>query len=510
MDDMISRHKTLVAWLHEIAPNAQLSSDSRSIAPGDIFLAYPNEEADGRNYIAHAIKQGACAVLYDDSEDFEWSGAMDIAHRPVSGLREIAGHVANAFYGQPDAAMFTVAVTGTNGKTSCSQWLGHALSRSGEKTVVIGTLGVGMFEQGEPGEFEFTGYTTPDAALLHRKLAQCRDRGASALAIEASSIGLHQGRLNGMHVDVALFTNFTRDHLDYHGTMQAYEDAKNILFDWPGLRHAIVNLDDDMGLRLARRLQKTPTISVQGYSVAGKSVDGVKLLSASAIQVTSAGTSFQLDSAYGSAHVKTRLVGQFNVSNVLGIIGVLLAKGTSWKDAIDTVTHLAAVPGRMQQLGGQDAPLVVIDYAHTPDALEKALLTLREVANQRNGQLWCLFGCGGSRDPGKRPQMGAVASALADHIVVTSDNPRSENPAKIITQIVEGMRPNVASQAHITEERASAILWAIKHATKQDVVLLAGKGHETYQEINGRKMPFLDADHAALALSARATMKGTS
>jgi UDP-N-acetylmuramoyl-L-alanyl-D-glutamate--2,6-diaminopimelate ligase len=508
MDDMTSRHKALVAWLHEVAPDAHLSADSRAIAQGDIFLAYPNEDADGRNYIDHAIKQGARAVLFDDSQGFVWQGASEVAHRPVSGLRDMAGYLANAYYGQPDGPMFTVAVTGTNGKTSCSQWLGRALSRLGDKTAVIGTLGIGLFAHGEPGEFEFTGYTTPDAALLQRKLAQCRDHGAKALAIEASSIGLHQGRLNGMHFDVALFTNFTRDHLDYHGDMQSYEDAKARLFDWPGLRHAVLNLDDDMGMRLARRLLKTPSIAVQGYSVSGNSVDGIGMLNASGIHVTPTGTSFELKSQYGSAHVKTQLVGQFNVSNVLGIIGVLLAKGVSWKAAIETVGHLTAVPGRMQQLGGQDAPLIVIDYAHTPDALEKTLLTLREVAKQRNGQLWCLFGCGGDRDPGKRPQMGAVVSALADQVIVTSDNPRSEEPGKIINQIIEGMRPT-ASQPHINEDRAAAILWAIKHAAKQDVVLLAGKGHETYQEINGKKMPFLDADHAAIALSARATMKGT-
>jgi UDP-N-acetylmuramoyl-L-alanyl-D-glutamate--2,6-diaminopimelate ligase len=265
-----------------------------------------------------------------------------------------------------------------------------------------------------------------------------------------------------------------------------------------------------MGLRLVQRLKKSPGISVYGYTVSGRLVDGVDVLSASGIHGTFGGTSFQLASPFGSAQVKTQLVGQFNVSNVLGIIGVLLAKGASWKDAIEAVGHLASVPGRMQQLGGQDAPLVVIDYAHTPDALEKVLLTLREVANQRNGKLWCLFGCGGDRDPGKRPQMGAVVSTLADHVILTSDNPRSEEPAKIITQIIEGIRPNAASQPYINEDRASAILWTIRHALKQDVVLLAGKGHETYQEMNGRKMPFLDADHAALALSARATMKGAS
>lgn len=352
MNDMTSLHAALVGWLLEVAPNANLCSDSRSIAPGDVFLAYPNEEADGRRYIAHAIAQGARAVLYDDS-DFTWSEPADVPHRALPGLRELAGYLASAYYDRPDAAMFSVAVTGTNGKTSCSQWLGHALSRLGNKTVVIGTLGVGLFEQGESGEFEFNGYTTPDAALLQRKLAQARERGAEALAIEASSIGLHQGRLNGAHFDVALFTNFTRDHLDYHGNMQAYEDAKALLFDWPGLRHAVINLDDDMGLRLVRRLKAKPELAVWGYSVADKSAEGVRVLNASGIQATPSGTNFQLKSPFGSASVKTQLVGHFNVSNVLGIIGVLLAKGVAWNDALETVAHLKAVPGRMQQLGGK-------------------------------------------------------------------------------------------------------------------------------------------------------------
>lgn len=507
MDQMTSDWMALAAWLQEVAPQGQLSSDSRCVAKGDVFFAVRNEEADGRKHIGHAIAQGAAAVIYDDADGFVWNNAISIPHKAVSKLRELAGHVANRYYGQPDAAMFTVAVTGTNGKTSCTQWLGSAMSRLGSKTAVVGTLGVGMIEGGVPGKFETTGYTTPDAVLLQRKLADCRNDGAMALAIEASSIGLHQGRLNGMHFDVALFTNFTRDHLDYHGDMASYEAAKTMLFQWPGLQHAVINLDDEMGVRLVHRLQANCSVSLIGYTVSGKNIEGVPVLSATDIRVSPGGTTFQLHSDFGSSLVKTQLVGQFNVSNVLGIIGVLLAKGVAWRDAVEASSSLRPVPGRMEQLGGQDAPLVVIDYAHTPDALEKTLTTLRQVAAQRGGKLWCLFGCGGDRDPGKRPQMGKVALA-ADHVVVTSDNPRSEKPSAIIAQIVEGMGGE--STATVIEDRASAILWAIKHAAKQDVVLLAGKGHETYQEIDGKKLPFLDADHAALALSARATMKGVS
>jgi UDP-N-acetylmuramoyl-L-alanyl-D-glutamate--2,6-diaminopimelate ligase len=504
----VSSLAEILAWLQDVAPAAQLSSDSRTVAEGDVFFAYPGDDADGRKYISQAVQQGARAVVYE-ADDFHWDDAWDVPHLAIAQLKKSAGSIANAYYGQPDAHMFTVAVTGTNGKTSCTQWLGNAMSRLGQPTVVIGTLGVGMFNNGEHGEFNTTGYTTPDAVLLQRRLAKARDAGAQALAIEASSIGLDQGRLNGMHFDVALFTNFTRDHLDYHVDIASYEAAKAMLFDWPGLQHAVVNLDDDMGLRLIRRMQQQASSTVIiGYTLCGKTVEGIATLQASEIRSSHAGTVFQLDSPFGSAQVKAQLVGHFNVSNLLGVIAVLLAKGIEWRAAIDAAEALQAVPGRMQQLGGQEAPLLVIDYAHTPDALEKTLASLRQIAHERSGRLWCVFGCGGDRDPGKRPQMGA-ASTAADHVIVTSDNPRNESPDAIIAQIVGGIDPKKVMHVEIAD-RAAAILWAVKHATKQDVILLAGKGHETYQEIKGKKLPFLDADHAALALAARVTMKGVS
>lgn len=507
-----SQLSEMLAWLHTVAPGAQLSADSRSISKGDVFLAYPGETTDGRTYIAQALGRGARAVVYDDAGGFQLSQDWKIAHRALSDLKHNAGRIANAWYGKPDAGMFTVAVTGTNGKTSCSQWLGRAFSMLGQPTVVVGTLGVGLFQSGAPGIFEGTGFTTPDAVVLQRMLAESRDAGATALAIEASSIGLDQGRLNGMHFDVALFTNFTRDHLDYHGDMAAYEAAKTMLFDWPGLQHAVINVDDAMGLRLIQRL-KAPasSVSVIGYTVTGQKFDGIPVLSASEIRSSHAGTSFRLDSQFGSAQLKIQLVGQFNVSNILGILGVLLAKGIAWQSAINVIESLVAVPGRMQQLGGQDNPLVVIDYAHTPDALEKTLAALRPVAGQRDGRLWCVFGCGGDRDPGKRAQMGVVA-ATADQVVVTSDNPRSEDAGAIIAQILDGLKSVhfEQTQMNIIEDRAAAILWAVRQSAKSDVVLIAGKGHEDYQEIKGKKLPFLDADHAALALAARATMKGSS
>ncbi|UGQ47194.1 UDP-N-acetylmuramoyl-L-alanyl-D-glutamate--2,6-diaminopimelate ligase [Massilia endophytica] len=495
-------------WIKQAAPKGQLASDSRRIKPGDVFFAYPGDAGDGRKFIDTAIEQGAAAVLYDPA-GFEWKAEWKVASLAVESLKQKAGPIAHAFYGMPDSGMFTVAVTGTNGKTSTAVWLGHALSRSGDTTAVIGTLGVGLFSgRGEP-EFNSTGYTTPDQVLLARTLDECRAAGARALAIEASSIGLEQGRVAGMHFDVALFTNLTRDHLDFHGTMEAYEAAKTKLFDWPGLKTAVLNLDDPMGRRLAAHVQgklggKTPVI---GYTLGDvPDLEGVAMLRASQVRSRGLGTEFHLDSPFGSANVKTQLVGSFNVSNALGVLGALLAKGMKLRAAVDAVEQLTPPPGRMQLVGGNDAPMIVIDYAHTPDALDKTLAVLRDVASDRGGKLWCVFGCGGDRDPGKRPQMGRISQA-ADHVLVTSDNPRSEDPHAIIEQIVAGMdAQHPSSEFETVEDRATAILSAVRHAGKQDVILLAGKGHEPYQEIKGKKLPFSDADHAQLALSARLTM----
>ncbi len=501
-------NRELFDWLRANAPSAQLALDSRSIRRGDVFLACPCETGDGRSYIGQAIEAGAAAVLFDDAEGFRWKSDWRAPHQPVTQLSQRAGRIAHDWYAQPDAGMFSVAVTGTNGKTSCTQWLGQALSRAGLPTAVIGTLGVGLYRDGGSGPFAVTGYTTPDPVQLHRHLADQKAQGAQALAIEASSIGLVQGRMDQLHVDCAVLTNFTRDHLDFHGTMEAYEAAKAKLFDWPGLKHAVVNLDDAAGLRMIARMRMTnPSVQVLGYTAEGAQHDGVALLSASDIRIAQQGTSFQLNSPYGGGMVRTQLIGHFNVSNVLAIAGVLFARGLGVAQVVGLLESLVPVPGRMQQLGGADSPLAVIDYAHTPDALEKALHTLRDVSDARHGELWCVFGCGGDRDPGKRPQMGAAASR-ADRIIVTSDNPRSEDPAQIIAQVVTGVPAADRSKLQVIEDRATAILSAIRHAGKNDVILVAGKGHEDYQEIKGRRLAFRDADHASLALATRATRFG--
>jgi UDP-N-acetylmuramoyl-L-alanyl-D-glutamate--2,6-diaminopimelate ligase len=502
-------------WIAASAPGGKLASDSRRIQAGDVFFAYPGEAGDGRAFIGKAIEQGAAAVVYD-SRDFVWDESLTVPHLAVEELKKHAGPIAHACNGMPDAAMFSVGVTGTNGKTSCAVWLGQALARLGETAAVIGTLGVGLFSGRGEVDYDSTGYTTPDAVLLAQKLAEVREAGATALAIEVSSIGLDQGRTSGMHFDVALFTNLTRDHLDYHGDMERYEAAKTRLFEWPGLKTAVLNLDDPAGLRLVSHLKARfgSALPLIGYTLhdaaAQPDIDGVAILRASQFKSRHAGTDFHLDSPYGGATVKTQLVGHFNISNALAVLGALLAKGVVLRSALDAIEALTPAPGRMQQVGGQDAPMVVIDYAHTPDALEKTLATLRQVAQERGGQLWCVFGCGGDRDPGKRPQMGAIAQ-MAQHVLVTSDNPRSEDPAAIIEQIVAGMDASrTDSTFQAIEDRAAAILSAVRHAAKPDVILVAGKGHEPYQEIKGRRMAFSDADHAALALAARATMMRTN
>jgi UDP-N-acetylmuramoyl-L-alanyl-D-glutamate--2,6-diaminopimelate ligase len=504
-------------WIRAAAEGGRLVSDSRRVGRGDVFFAYPGAgAADGRSYIRSAVEQGAAAVVFE-ARGFTWDDSIGVPHLAVDDLKKNAGPIAHACYDQPDAGMFTVGVTGTNGKTSIALWTAQALARMDGRApaAVIGTLGVGLVGgRGEP-DFDATGYTTPDAVLLATRLAALRDSGAKALAIEVSSIGLVEERTAGMHFDVAVFTNLTRDHLDYHGDMDAYEAAKLRLFEWPGLKHAVVNLDDQAGVRIAEHLRANfPQVLVTGYTLRGEAgqgaLEGVAVLRATQLRGRPAGTEFHLDSPAGSALVKTHLVGHFNVSNALAVLGTLLAKGAALRAAVDAVETLAPAPGRMQQIGGQDAPLVVIDYAHTPDALEKTLQALRPVAQERGGQLWCVFGCGGDRDPGKRPQMGAI-SQLAEHVLVTSDNPRGEDPRAIIEQIVAGMDLNHPGSTHqAVEDRAAAILSAVKHAAKPDVILLAGKGHEPYQEIKGRKMPFSDADHAALALSARLTMMRTN
>lgn len=491
---------TFIQWLRSIAPEAKLTTDSRTIQEGDVFFAIsvPGGKGDGRDFIANAIERGAAAVVLTagNLEPKE----ISVPCAQFVNLNQALGAIANEWYNDIQADLFTVAVTGTNGKTSCSQWIARALSMTSTPCSVIGTLGVGTYRDGHLSALQETGFTTPDALQLQEKLADAYARGARALAIEASSIGLHQGRLNGLHFDVAVFTNLTRDHLDYHRTMEAYAEAKAALFDWPELKMAVINADDPFGVQLIEKMQQRADVAVLAYTLEAELPLSSPVLRATQLRSTHAGTSFHLESPFGSGVVKTQMIGRFNVSNTLATLAVLFARGISFEKAVAIIEKLDSVQGRMQQLGTPGQAMVVVDYAHTPDALQKTLETLQEVAQERQGELWCVFGCGGDRDPGKRPQMGKVAQ-LAQHVVVTSDNPRTEDPAKIILDIVAGMDGSPTT----IEDRAAAILYAVKHAGTNDVILLAGKGHENYQDINGKKWPFSDEEHARLALATVAT-----
>ncbi|MBU9223148.1 UDP-N-acetylmuramoyl-L-alanyl-D-glutamate--2,6-diaminopimelate ligase [Burkholderia multivorans] len=489
-----------LAWLRQhVAPAAQLHADTRSLRAGDVFVAYAVDGADNRAFIADALARGAAAVLYQPE------GLAATPNAPVAlavpALDQLAGEIASGWYGDPSDGLLAIGVTGTNGKTSCTQWIAAALTALHQPCAIIGTLGSGM-----PGHLVPTGFTTPDAPQLQRSLAQLRDGGAQAVAMEVSSHALHQGRVNGTAFDIAVFTNLTQDHLDYHRTFEAYEAAKAKLFAWRGLRAAVVNRDDAAGRRLLEKLAGRVRTIAYGIGDAQQAPDADRELVALDVRATATGTAFRLRSSWGDADVEVGTLGTFNVSNLLAVLGALLAADVPFDAALAEIARLEPVNGRMQRLGGRlqnDEPLVVIDYAHTPDALEKTLDALRPIAVARGGRLICMFGCGGDRDATKRPLMGAIAERLADDVVVTSDNPRSEDPQAIIEQIVAGM--TAPDRARRIEDRASAILQAVRGAAREDVVVLAGKGHEATQEIMGKKRAFSDQDHARLALAARAT-----
>jgi UDP-N-acetylmuramoyl-L-alanyl-D-glutamate--2,6-diaminopimelate ligase len=473
----------------------RLSADSRRCAPGVAFFAYPGETADGRAYIADAIRRRAAAVVWE-SEDFSWRAEWRIPNAGVKGLRREAGALAHQFYGRPSEALWVCGVTGTNGKTSCSQWISALLEARGVKTGVVGTLGSGF-----PGALSAPANTTPGAIELHGLLAAMKRDGARAAAMEVSSHALDQGRVNGVAFDCALFTNLSHDHLDYHGTMDAYAEAKARLFDSPGLEAAVLNLDDVMGVRLAQTLRargaRTIGYSLSTAAVAPGSVS--EFVAVRELALERDAVRVRLASSWGDAEVRINQLGRFNVANALGVLGCLVAFGLPYAQAAPMLGALPSVPGRMQALGGGAQPLVVVDYAHSPDALDKVLRALKPVAEARGGALVALFGAGGDRDPSKRPAMGAVASQLADRIVLTSDNPRSEDPLAIIAAV----RAGVTARCEIEPDRTQAIECAIREAAAEDVVLLAGKGHETYQEVAGVRLPFSDVATARSALAKR-------
>lgn len=465
-----------------------LTADSRKVQAGGLFLAYPGERADGRDFIGQALQNGAAAVLWE-RDGYQWTGAWDLPNLPVDDLRSQAGVIADEFYAHPSRKLWMIGVTGTNGKTSCSHWLAQAMTALGRKTALLGTLGNGFPQALSPAI-----NTTPDAILLHGMLADYLRQGAEAVAMEVSSHGLDQGRVNGAHFDVAVFTNLSRDHLDYHGDMAHYAAAKQRLLEWPGLSCAVLNVDDAYGRAYAEALGE------QGKRTLTYSLDGAQEadIRGTALRFGERGLDMEVHTPHGAAHLQAGLLGRFNASNLLAVLGALLASGVELQDAVAALRDIVPVAGRMQQLGGAGRPLVVIDYAHTPDALEKVLAALREQlqASDTRGRLVCVFGCGGNRDAGKRPLMGAAASRLADNVVLTSDNPRDENPARIIADIEAG----VQGDYRIQPDRARAIAEAVAQAQPGDIVLVAGKGHEDYQEIAGVRHAFSDRTVAETAL----------
>jgi UDP-N-acetylmuramoyl-L-alanyl-D-glutamate--2,6-diaminopimelate ligase len=465
----------------------RITSDSRDIRAGDAFAAYPGLHHDGRAFIGDAIARGAGAILWE-THGFNWNHDWKIAHLPLEDLKARLGTIADFVYGHPSRDLWMVGVTGTNGKTSCAHWIAAGLQAGGRKTAVLGTLGNGLLGALSPAT-----HTTPDAASLHEMLASLKRAGAEAVVMEVSSHGLDQGRVNGVAFDVALFTNLSRDHLDYHGTMGAYGAAKAKLLSWPGVRVAVINADDPFGQSLIESARaKGRKVLTYGFSAAD--IGGSRLMP------TAAGLAFEIETPWGKGELETALLGAFNASNLLGVLGVLLVSGVEFDEALGILAELKAPPGRMQRSDGGYAPLVVVDYAHTPDALEKALTALRP-AVASGGELVCVFGCGGERDRGKRPEMGRVAAQLADRVIITSDNARSESPETIASEIVHGIRETGNRRYAVQLDRAAAIAEAIAHAHVGDVVLLAGKGHEPYQETAGERVPFLDWDHAARALA---------
>lgn len=478
---MSADHAAIAALRGLPAMPTSVAIDSRRVLPGDLFLAFPGERADGRDYIAAAIAQGASAVIWE-AEGFSWNDSWNVPNVGVRELRRLAGSIASLVYGEPSRDLWVAGVTGTNGKTSCSQWIAQSLTAAGRPTAVIGTLGNGF-----PGELDTATHTTPDPVSLQRELRRFLDRGAHAVAMEVSSHALDQDRAAGTSIDTALFTNLTRDHLDYHGSMEAYAEAKARLFTWPDLANAVVNIDDRFGRELVSRINPART-RVLSYGLGHGDIAGHD------VKLSVDGLSLDIRTPWGSAQLASRVIGGFNVSNLLGTLGVLLTADLSLEEAVAALRDVTPVAGRLDMLRLPGAPLVVVDYAHTPDALEKVLETLRElVGHDSEARLFCVFGCGGDRDAGKRPVMGEIATRLADVAIVTSDNPRSEDPSAIIAQIVAGA---VRDDYLVEADRAKAIGQALALAREGDVVLIAGKGHETYQEIAGQRQPFDDLEVA--------------
>ncbi len=472
-------------------PVAGLSLDSRSVKSGEIFIAIPGGVQDGRDYIDQALANGAVAVLAE-AEGFDGLSPNIVA---ITRLNQKLSGIAGRFYGDPSDQLSLTGITGTNGKTTCSQLLAQVFSLVNGPAGVIGTLGYGVLTEGNPSMTD-TGMTTPDAITVQALLAEYAAADIDHVAMEVSSHSLVQSRVAGVSFHTAIFTNLSRDHLDYHGDLVSYAGAKMQLFAMPGLVDAVVNVDDPVGSEMA--LQLASSVNVCGYSLLNTNAS----IYAEDIALSASGIRAQIRTPWGKGELNTSLLGEFNLQNVLAVIGAACLQGVSFDEVLKVVPHLQPVPGRMELIAVDEGPQVVVDYAHTPDALEHVLATLREHCS---GQLWCVFGCGGDRDRGKRAQMGNVASRYADHVVITNDNPRSELAESIAADIREGLVKGAPGGATAVTclDRAEAIRAAVDNAGDNDIVLIAGKGHEDYQLLGAERLPFSDQAQARLALRQR-------
>lgn len=454
-----------------------LSIDSRQVKKGDLFIAYSGEKSDGREFIQDAFKKGAVAVLADEAP-YAWPflsknnillKTKDVQHK--------VGQIASRFYNHPSRQMHITGVTGTNGKSSIAYLLACALNTFHRNSIYFGTLGIGF-----PDALQESTHTTLDPIHLQASLAHFLKQGVKHAALEVSSHALDQGRVGSVEFETAIFTNLTRDHLDYHKTMEAYGEAKAKLFHQFGLKTAVINQDDPFGIKLSHAL--SPEIFGLGYSLKNPDAE----IFADNVSITYEGIHASIKTPWGEGKLKTPLLGYFNLYNILAVIGVL---GPSYplSEILKCIETLPHVPGRMECITASNKPMFVVDYAHTPDALKNVLTTAKDLLCGTSGKLWCVFGCGGDRDKGKRPEMGKMAESFADHLIITNDNPRTEDPQLIVQEIMQGIS---SKNIPIILDREEAITHAFKHAQSKDIILIAGKGHEPYQIIGTEKHYFSD------------------
>jgi len=473
-----------------------ITLDSREVRPGSLFFALRGGRSHGLEFAADAAARGASAVLWEPGPGVPAPVLPpQVFAAPIADLGNLVGRVADRFFGRPSSQLHIVGVTGTNGKTTCAYLIAQCLERLKFDAAYIGTIG-----RGRIGALEVPTHTTPDAVSVHRTLAQLKSQGVSVVAMEVSSHALDQGRVNGVRFHSAAFTNLTRDHLDYHPSIQAYGAAKARLFEINELQHVIINIGDSFGRELAQRHAGRAGLTVVWIGAGERGPPAASSLHANQVALDRRGVSMSIDGSFGTLHLSTQLVGRFNAENSLVVLGCLLALGVPLADAASALAQCSAPPGRMELIEPEvpGKPLAVIDYAHTPDALAKALSSLREHCR---GELWCVFGCGGDRDPGKRPMMGAIADELADQIIVTDDNPRCEDPRHITRGIAGGIKSRGVRVIH---DRGAAIAAALNEAAATDVVLIAGKGHEDYQIYGATRRNFSDRLEARKILGAAA------